>query len=82
MKLVMTQPEIERAIRNEVSNMGIDLSNKETQVDLIAGRGPEGFKAEIEILETSAPVTEAASADTTETDEEPKDSDAIFGGNG
>lgn len=76
----MNQTEIERALVNEAARMGIDLSNKKTAVDLIAGRGPEGFKAEIEILDIDESTEEPAEAgDDSSEDADVNPSDSVFG---
>jgi hypothetical protein len=79
MKLMMNQAEIERALVNEAGRMGIDLSNKETRVDLIAGRGPEGFKAEIEIVDVIETSEEAASADEAVAPDDNLEDKSVFG---
>jgi hypothetical protein len=76
---MMNQAEIERALVNEARRMGIDLSNKETRVDLIAGRGPEGFKAEIEIVDVVGTPEEAAAADEEETADDNLEDKSVFG---
>ena len=83
MKLVMNQAEIEAAIIDKVDSM-INLNGgTSVTVELIAGRGPEGYKAEIEIESKPAEDNITPIAEDTETNKdsnkEPGDSEAIFG---
>jgi len=65
MKINLNQAEIHRAILEYVGAQGITLSEKQTSVQLTAGRGQNGFYADIEI--------EDAAENTPDTEE-------IFGG--
>lgn len=47
MTITINQSAIEQALRDWVSKQGIDTANKEIQVQLTAGRGRNGYSAEI-----------------------------------
>lgn len=49
MQVTLNQKEIETAIITFVGNQGISTVGKRTEVTLIAGRGPSGMTASIEI---------------------------------
>ena len=56
MKLVIDEKDIKQAIRNYVEEMFATLPEEsEFNIDLRAGRGPEGFTAEIKINEEPEP---------------------------
>jgi len=45
----LNNEEIESALRQFVKSLGIDLTNKEIDITMVAGRGGNGYKAEISI---------------------------------
>ena len=49
MDIHLNQIEIYTAIEEYISNQGIDLSQKQTDISLTAGRGPKGHYADIAI---------------------------------
>ncbi len=51
MDITLNHEEISVAITNYVGNQGINLENKETKVDLTAGRGGNGYSATIAITD-------------------------------
>lgn len=51
MKITLDQQEIEKAITNYVGNQGIAIADKHINIELHAGRGPNGLSASIDILE-------------------------------
>lgn len=53
MNILLNQNEIEEALKEYVSNLGVDLNNKAIEVFLTAGRGDNGYKAEISITAKS-----------------------------
>lgn len=61
MQIILIQAEIEAAIRNYVNSKVKVAEGQDIRIDLAASRGPEGFRATIDIVdeETSAPVTPA-----------------------
>lgn len=77
MQITIVQSEIEDAIRGYVSDQGIDLSGKQLEVDLTAGRGSSGFTATIDITRGSAVAPAVAEEKTPEpTSEEEETSDS------
>jgi len=50
MKLTFDSHEIEQALISYVSSQGISLSNKEVSVRMVAGRGQNGYSAELDII--------------------------------
>ena len=65
MKITLDQEEIETAIKNFVGSQGIAVVGKDVGVSLIAGRGPNGFSAAIDITDgnNSKPATTAATVE-------------------
>lgn len=58
MRIVLDQRDIEKALDAYIEHLGFDLDNKSTSVDLTAGRGANGFTAEVtveELLPTGIP---------------------------
>lgn len=49
MRITLNQSEIEQALRQFVSSQGIDIQGKQVEVNLTAGRGINGFSAELTI---------------------------------
>lgn len=49
MIVTLNDTEIKEALVGYTANQGIDLDNKNAEVSLIAGRGPNGMSAEIKI---------------------------------
>ena len=49
MRITLNQSEIEQALRQFVSSQGIDIQGKQVEVSLTAGRGINGFSAELTI---------------------------------
>lgn len=49
MKINLDQVEIQSALIEYINNQGIDLTQKKVQVTLVAGRGPNGHSAQIDI---------------------------------
>ena len=50
MRINLNEEEIQTALTEYISNQGIDLSQKRVSVELTAGRGVNGHKADIEII--------------------------------
>lgn len=63
MKIVLNQAEIEDALRSFVSIKGISIDGKTIDVQLTAGRGPNGMTAELDINseEQAAPASNVTS---------------------
>jgi hypothetical protein len=61
MQITLNQDEIEKAIITYVGNQGISITGKNVDVTLVAGRGPNGMSATIDIsndpIHTSATPT-------------------------
>ena len=49
MKLTFNSQEIEQALIEFVANQGISLADKQVEVHMVAGRGSNGFSAELDI---------------------------------
>jgi hypothetical protein len=49
MQITLNQDEIEKAIITYVGNQGISITGKNVDVTLVAGRGPNGMSATIDI---------------------------------
>ena len=56
MRITLNQNEIEQALRNYVAGQGIELRDKQVEVTLTAGRGANGFYAELSIQAKDCPV--------------------------
>ena len=50
MKLILNQEDLDRAVCNYVTTLGMDLTGKDVSVDFTAGRGANGNTATVEIL--------------------------------
>lgn len=57
MKITLIQNEIEDALRQYVSQQGISVSGKTIEVNITAGRGPNGVSAELDIVAAAQPAT-------------------------
>ena len=70
MEIIMKQDEIEKALKDYVgtTGLGIDLSGRDINIDLKAGRGENGHTAHIEIIPIVKAVEE--SPDATDPDED------------
>lgn len=51
MNITLNQNEIEEALVGYISEQGIDVGGKDITIDLIAGRGENGHKATIELIQ-------------------------------
>lgn len=51
MKINLNERELHKAIEEFIGNKGIDLSTKKINIELTAGRKPNGFYADVEILD-------------------------------
>jgi len=78
--ILMDQNAIEEALTNYTeSDLGVDLSEKEVSIKLIAGRGDNGLRAEVmvvpqdEVTTTSSPEPEP---DVEDSDVEPETEEA------
>ena len=67
MKVMLNDSEIKKALVNYVVSQGIDISGKEVVVDMTAGRGENGFSANIDIVDTDLPIV--GTTDETTSDE-------------
>ena len=68
MQIILIQAEIEVAIRNYVNSKVKIAADQDIRIDLSASRGPEGFRANIDIVDAVVPV-EAYSPRAVEADE-------------
>ncbi len=87
MKIHLDIKEIETALVAYVANQGINITHKEIEVDVVAGRGANGHSATIDItpeVETkvtleSVPKAEVVKEATPEvSNEEPADNSSLF----
>ena len=80
--LNMDQDEIEIALKNHVSHLGIDISSKDTNIKLIAGRGENGMSAIIELIDKGT-ITEPLVIKPTEEEDivevDPEEPGGLFG---
>ena len=58
MQIILIQAEIEVAIRNYVNSKVKIAADQDIRIDLSASRGPEGFRANIDIVDAVVSVTE------------------------
>ena len=56
MQIILIQAEIEVAIRNYVNSKVKIAAGQDIRIDLSASRGPEGFRANIDIVDAEVPV--------------------------
>lgn len=81
MQVILIQNEIEDAIEAYVSNQGINLSGRQLEVDLTAGRGSSGFTATIDIsnedTEVPAVAWENTPEPTSKEKEEPEEAEDV-----
>lgn len=72
MKIHLDEHEIKEAISQYISNEGIDLSNRQTEITLTAGRGSNGHYADVVIVvpNSGSPISED---DSTPFDTDPND---------
>ena len=59
MQIILVQAEIEKAIRNYVNSKVQVNEGQDIRIDLSASRGPEGFRATIDIVDEDATATAA-----------------------
>ena len=74
MQIILVQAEIETAIRKYVNSKVKVNEGQDIRIDLSASRGPEGFRATIDIIDddlvpTAAPKAAAAKANTESSDD-------------
>jgi len=67
MNVILNHKEITEAIIAYVDDQGISLKDKKTEVNLVAGRGPNGHTAEINITPETVSVTLGQAAASEET---------------
>ena len=60
MQIILVQAEIEKAIRNYVNSKVQVNEGQDIRIDLSASRGPEGFRATIDIVDGDATATASA----------------------
>lgn len=56
MQIILIQAEIEVAIRNYVNSKVKIAADQDIRIDLSASRGPEGFRANIDIVDAEVPI--------------------------
>ena len=74
MQIILVQAEIEKAIRNYVNSKVKVNEGQDIRIDLSASRGPEGFRATIDIIDdelipAATPKAAAAKANTESSDD-------------
>ncbi len=80
MKITLVHAEIEAALINYVATQGIDISDKDVTVDMTAGRGGNGYTAEISISIKAEEVIKLEEVSATNDNEQPADSANLFTG--
>lgn len=65
MQIILVQAEIEKAIRNYVNSKVQVNEGQDIRIDLSASRGPEGFRATIDIVDEDATAPKAAAPKVT-----------------
>ena len=60
MQIILVQAEIEKAIRNYVNSKVQVNEGQDIRIDLSASRGPEGFRATIDIVDEDVTTTASA----------------------
>lgn len=60
MQIILVQAEIEKAIRNYVNSKVQVNEGQDIRIDLSASRGPEGFRATIDIVDEDTTATASA----------------------
>ena len=82
MQIILVQAEVEQAIKDYIANRVTLADGTDIVIDLKAGRGPEGFTANIDIVPASAkpipatPVKRAATAKAVEATEKASETPA------
>ena len=79
MKIEINQAEIEAAIVAYVGSQGIDVEGKDVGVDMVAGRGANGYTASITLTDKTASV-ELKEVGSEEGDDNTPDSANLFNG--
>lgn len=78
MKITLLETEIKQALTDYISASGFDVQGKTVNIKLIAGRGPKGHSANLEIVPANAPAeTVEAVADEGEAPEPQEEQAAI-----
>ena len=72
MQIILVQAEIETAIRNYVNSKVKIQEGQDIRIDLSASRGPEGFRANIDIVDVDAAPAAAPTPATTAKAASPK----------
>ena len=72
MQIILVQAEIETAIRNYVNSKVKIQEGQDIRIDLSASRGPEGFRANIDIVDVDAAPAAAPTPATTPKAASPK----------
>lgn len=78
MKLEINETEINNAIIAYVNTLGLDTTGKDVEVSIVAGRGSNGNKAEIEITEVKAQTDVKTPAPSLSTDTKTEEDDSLF----
>lgn len=72
MQIILIQAEIEVAIRNYVNSKVKIAAGQDIRIDLSASRGPEGFRANIDIVDVDVPDVPVGAIPRTATPAAPK----------
>ena len=83
MKIHLNETELKQAIKQYIDNQGIDLSQRNIDIELTAGRGARGHYADIHLVELGAidddnPFTDDK-PDVEETEPNPEEPGIDFG---
>jgi hypothetical protein len=69
MKINLDELELKTAVREFIANQGISIQDKDISIELIAGRGTNGHRAEVEIVPAGSEANTAEEAEVS--DDEP-----------
>ena len=83
MKIHLEERELKQAIKEYIRNQGIDLSQREIDIQLMAGRGDRGHYADIELVDHTKepepdPFSDGIPEQPEEVEPKPEDSAIIF----
>lgn len=56
MKIHLNETELKQAIKQYIDNQGIDLAQRQINIELTAGRGARGHYADIHLVEANADI--------------------------
>jgi len=75
MNITLNDDEIKDGLVAYIATQGIDLNQKHIEVSLTAGRGPNGYSADVMIVPNANDVPAVTAVEVTE---EPEDNTTVF----